>query len=67
MERNNRKERVGIVVSDKRDKTITVAVERRTQHPEYKRVIKKTKNIQHMMKKMFVMKVTKLKSWKLAP
>ncbi|MCC3145074.1 30S ribosomal protein S17 [Halanaerobium sp. Z-7514] len=43
MERNNRKERVGIVVSDKRDKTITVAVERRTQHPEYKRVIKKTK------------------------
>jgi len=43
MERNARKERTGVVVSDKMDKTITVAVERRTQHPEYKRVIKKTK------------------------
>ena len=43
MDRNNRKERKGVVVSDKMDKTITVAVERRTQHPEYKRVIKKTK------------------------
>ncbi len=43
MERNSRKERKGVVVSDKRDKTITVAVERRTQHPTYKRVVKKTK------------------------
>ncbi|ADO77804.1 30S ribosomal protein S17 [Halanaerobium praevalens] len=43
MERNNRKERKGVVVSDKRDKTITVAVERRTQHPKYKRIVKKTK------------------------
>ena len=43
MERNNRKERKGVVVSDKQDKTITVAVERRTQHPKYKRVVKKTK------------------------
>lgn len=44
MDRNNRKVRKGVVVSDKRDKTITVAVERRTQHPKYKRVVKKTKN-----------------------
>ncbi|TDO84853.1 SSU ribosomal protein S17P [Halanaerobium saccharolyticum] len=43
MERNSRKERKGVVVSDKQDKTITVAVERRTQHPKYKRVVKKTK------------------------
>lgn len=43
MDRNNRKERKGVVVSDKMDKTITVAVERRTQHPKYKRVVKKTK------------------------
>ena len=43
MERNARKERTGVVVSDKMDKTITVAVERRTQHPEYRRVVKKTK------------------------
>ena len=43
MDRNNRKVRKGVVVSDKMDKTITVAVERRTQHPKYKRVVKKTK------------------------
>ena len=43
MERNSRKERKGVVVSDKQDKTITIAVERRTQHPKYKRVVKKTK------------------------
>jgi small subunit ribosomal protein S17 len=43
VERNQRRELVGIVVSDKMDKTVTVAVERRTQHPLYKRVIKKTK------------------------
>ena len=43
MDRNNRKERKGVVVSDKQDKTITIAVERRTQHPKYKRVVKKTK------------------------
>ncbi len=43
MERNNRSVRTGVVVSDKMDKTIVVAVERRTQHPMYKRVVKKTK------------------------
>ncbi len=41
--RKQRKERVGIVISNKMDKTVTVAVERKTQHPLYKRVIKKTK------------------------
>lgn len=40
--RNKRKERVGIVVSDKMDKTVTVAVERRTRHPLYKKTIIKT-------------------------
>ena len=44
IERNQRKERIGIVTSTKMDKTVTVAVERRTQHPLYKRVIKKTKS-----------------------
>lgn len=42
-ERNKRKEMVGVVVSDKMDKTVSVAVERKTQHPLYKRTIKKTK------------------------
>ncbi len=41
--RNLRKERTGFVVSNKMDKTVTVAVERKTQHPLYKRVVKKTK------------------------
>ncbi|HLV10700.1 MAG TPA: 30S ribosomal protein S17 [Halanaerobiales bacterium] len=42
VERNKRREMVGMVVSNKMDKTVTVAVERKTQHPLYKRVVKKT-------------------------
>lgn len=34
----------GVVVSNKMDKTIVVSVERRTQHPLYKRVIKRSKS-----------------------
>jgi small subunit ribosomal protein S17 len=41
-ERSKRKEMIGVVVSNKMDKTVSVAVERKTQHPLYKRVIKKT-------------------------
>ena len=40
--RNLRKERVGIVTSDKMDKSITVAVERREKHPIYGKFVKKT-------------------------
>ena len=42
MERNLRKERVGIVVSSKMDKTIVVAVERKEKHPLYGKFVKKT-------------------------
>ena len=42
MSESNRKIKVGKVVSDKMDKTVVVAVERKTQHPLYKRVIKRT-------------------------
>lgn len=42
MERNLRKERTGIVVSDKMDKTIIVAVERKEKHPLYGKFVKKT-------------------------
>ena len=42
MERNLRKERIGIVVSNKRDKTIVVAVERKEKHPLYGKFVKKT-------------------------
>jgi small subunit ribosomal protein S17 len=41
--RGYQKERVGFVVSDKMDKTITVAVEGLVQHPLYKKSIKRTK------------------------
>ena len=40
--RNNRKTRVGIVVSDKMEKTIVVAVRDNTKHPLYKKTIKTT-------------------------
>lgn len=42
MERGIRKTRVGMVVSDKMDKTIVVAVERLVRHPLYKKFIKQT-------------------------
>ena len=42
MERNLRKERVGIVVSDKMDKTVVVAIEEKYKHPLYKKTVKKT-------------------------
>lgn len=41
-DRNQRKIRVGRVVSDKMDKTITVSIEDSTRHPLYKKVIKRT-------------------------
>jgi len=40
--RGNRKIRVGEVVSDKMDKTITVAVKRRVKHPVYGKYISRT-------------------------
>ena len=43
MERNLRKTRVGVVVSDKMDKTIVVAVQDSVQHPLYKKILKRTK------------------------
>ena len=41
-QRGLRKTRVGIVVSDKMDKTITIAIERKVPHPIYKKYFKKT-------------------------
>ena len=42
MERNLRKTRTGKVVSDKMDKTITVAIENHVKHPLYGKIVKKT-------------------------
>jgi small subunit ribosomal protein S17 len=41
-ERNLRKEKIGKVVSNKMDKSITVAVERRVKHPIYGKFVGKT-------------------------
>ncbi|QNL51509.1 30S ribosomal protein S17 [Olivibacter sp. SDN3] len=42
MERNLRKTRIGLVVSNKMDKSIVVAVERKVKHPIYGKFVKKT-------------------------
>ena len=69
----------GIVVSDKPNKTVTVLVERKYQHPVLKKVVKVKKNIMHMMKtinlKMEIksqllkanhfQKIKNFKSWKI--
>lgn len=41
--RNVRKERIGKVVSDKMNKTITVSVETKYKHPKYGKILSKTK------------------------
>ncbi len=43
--RNERKTRVGIVSSNKMDKTIAVVIERRLQHPIYGKYVKKSKKL----------------------
>ena len=40
--RGRRKERIGLVVSDKMDKSISVAIQRQIKHPIYGKFIKKT-------------------------
>ncbi len=42
-ERNRRKERVGMVVSDRSDKTVTVSVETLVRHPLYKKRVRRSK------------------------
>ena len=42
MERNLRKTRVGLVTSDKMDKTIVVSVTDNVKHPLYNKIVKRT-------------------------
>jgi len=42
MERNLRKEKIGVVVSNKMEKTIVVNVERRVKHPKYGKFVKRS-------------------------
>jgi small subunit ribosomal protein S17 len=76
LERNRRKERVGLVVSNKMDKTITVVVERKIKHAIYGKFMKKStkfhahdeKNecgIGDTVKIMETRPLSKLKRWRL--
>lgn len=44
MERNIRKEKIGVVKSNKMDKSIVVAVMRKMKHPKYGKFVNKTSN-----------------------
>ena len=76
MERNLRKERIGIVVSNKMDKSIVVAVERHEKHPIYGKFVKKTTkfvaqddknvcNIGNTVRIMETRPLSKTKNWRL--
>ncbi len=45
MERNIRKERTGVVVSNKMDKSIVVAIKRKVKHPIYGKFVNRTKKL----------------------
>ena len=50
--RNLRKERVGVVVSNKMDKSIVIAVKRKVKHPIYGKFVNKRQTLWHMIRKI---------------
>jgi small subunit ribosomal protein S17 len=42
-ERNRRKERVGLIIADRADKTVTVSVEALVRHPMYKKRVRRSR------------------------
>ncbi|MBC9811615.1 30S ribosomal protein S17 [Crocinitomicaceae bacterium CZZ-1] len=75
-ERNLRKERIGVVTSDKMDKSIVVSVERKVKHPKYGKFVKKTtkfvahdekndSNIGDTVRIMETRPLSKTKNWRL--
>lgn len=42
MERNLRKERIGLVISNKMEKSIVVQIERKVKHPKYGKFVRRT-------------------------
>ena len=74
--RNLRKQRTGVVVSNKMDKTISVSVERKVLHPIYGKTLKKSKkflahdeenscNIGDIVKIMETRPLSRRKRWRL--
>ena len=77
MERNLRKERIGVVTSNKMDKSIVVVVETRIMHPKYGKFVKSSKKFMAHDEKgesgvgdtvriMETRPISKLKRWRLA-
>lgn len=75
-ERSLRKERVGVVTSNKMDKSIVVSVERKMKHPKYGKFVKRTKkfvahdeknecNIGDKVKIMETRPLSKTKCWRM--
>ncbi len=75
MERNTRRERVGVVVSNKMEKSIVVAVKRKVKHPIYGKFVNKTTrfmahdventcNIGDTVKIMETRPLSKTKNWR---
>ncbi len=76
MERNLRKERTGVVISNKMDKSIVITVDRRVKHPIYGKFVKKSTrlmahdqqnscNIGDTVKIMETKPLSKNKCWRL--
>jgi small subunit ribosomal protein S17 len=76
MERKLRKERIGVVISNKMEKSIVVEIERKVKHPIYGKFVKKTSrfhahdeandcNIGDTVKIMETRPLSKTKCWRL--
>ncbi len=74
MQKHNRKKKIGIVVSNKCNKSVSVLTERKVKHPLYKKAIKKSKkflshdeynkcNVGDMVKIMETRPLSKKKCW----
>ena len=53
-ERNLRKTRVGVVVSNKMDKTVVVAIKERVKHPLYGKIVNRTRHSRLTTRRMNV-------------
>ena len=62
--RNLRKERIGIVTSNKMEKSVVVSEVGKVKHPKYGKFVLKLRNFMFMMRKMNVVKVMLLRLWK---
>ena len=76
MTEKNKRKMTGLVISSKRDKTITVLIERKVKHPIYKKIIRKSTKLHahdesndcsegDMVTIQEIKPISKTKSWKL--